>query len=245
MKKYLVFALIPSFVIAASVRADAEVRLTGKIYDEDGPKTSPLFDFKNELEKKTDQAISRSVFTRADGNVAAFEITTFDGAGRLKAYSWEDKQEGYLGKIEVAGGKAKFSFTKNGKTKTAEENAGDDFIVGSMIPEDFQKNWQKLVNGEKLKRRLAVVDRVETIGFEFSKESETELNGQKAIVIKMRPSNFLISALVKPLHFYVKADGTELMELRGRTLVRRFDGSSYKDLDAVTVYTQVAGGNSK
>ncbi len=248
MKKYLVLlsSLVSLLVMGLFVgQARAEVRLTGKIYELEGSKTAPLFDFKNDFEKKSDSQLSTSIFTRADGAVAALEITKFDGSGKLTSYSWEDKQENYLGTIEVVNGTAKFSFTKNGKTKTAEEPAGQDFIVGSMIPEDFQAHWLQLMKGEKLKRRLAVVDRVETIGFEFAKESETELAGQKVVVIRMRPSNFLISALVDPLHFYVKADGTALMELRGRTLVRRQVGSAFKDLDAVTVYTQLVGGNSK
>lgn len=246
MKKYLVSSLIVGLMFLSSFNADAELRLTAKIYDIDlGAKSPALFDFKNDFERTSDKQVSTSVFTRPDGSTAAIEVTTFDATGKLKHYSWEDKQEGYSGSIEISGGKARFSFTKNGKTKTAEEAAGEDFLVGSMIPEDFQANWEKISKGEKLKRRLAVVDRVETIGFEFSKESEAEIDGQKVFVIKMRPSNFLISALVKPLRFYVKADGTKLLELRGRTLVRRQVGSSFKDLDALTIYNQAAGGNSK
>ena len=246
MKKVLVSGIVLGLVVFAPQSfAAAEARLTGKIYEASGPRKEALFDFKNDFEKKPDQRISTSVFTRNDGAVAAVEVTKFDGDGRLKHYAFEDKQENYAGTIELAYGKAKFSFTKDGKTKTSEEDAGDDFIVGSMIPEDLQANWKKIMAGGKLKRRLAVVERVETIGFEFSKESETELAGQKAVVIKMRPSNFLISALVKPLRFYVKADGTTLMELHGRTLIKKQVGSSFKDLDAVTVYTQLAGGNSK
>lgn len=243
MKKYLVLALA---TLAGLGQARAEVRLLGKVYAQEGPRTEPVFDFKNELVKTDEKHVSTSTFVRGDdGRIAAVEVTTFDPSGRLKSYSLEEKQQDFKGVLEVVDGKAKFSFTKDGKTKTNEEKAGDDLIVGSMIPEDLQANWEKITKGAKLKRRLAVVDRLETIGFEFSKESDAEVMGQKVAVIMMRPSNFLIAALVKPLRFFVKADGSALVELHGRTLIKRQVGSKFEDLDAVTVYTQLAGGNSK
>ncbi len=103
-----------------------------------------------------------------------------------------------------------------------------------------------------MKRRLAVVDRLETVGFEFFKEKDTELDGKKAVVVKMKPSSFIIAAIVKPLHFYFTTDGATLLQIDGRTTVKKNVNGAYKDLDAITVYTKgvstavpTSGGNSK
>jgi hypothetical protein len=54
--------------------------------------------------------------------------------------------------------------------------------------------------------------------------------------VKMKPSSVFISALVDPLHFYLTPDGHRLIELDGRTQIKRQDGSKWKDLDGITRY---------
>ena len=167
----------------------------------------------------------------------------------------ENFQINTSGRVEVGGGKAKFTFKKDGKEKSDTEDAGSDFITTSAIPLDLEANWSKIMKGEKLKRRLAVVGRMETVGFEFSKEKEVDLEGKKSIVVKMKPSSFIIAAIVKPLHFYMSTDGATLYQIDGRTTVKKNVNGSFKDLDAVTVYTKgvttavgtqaPSGGNSK
>ena len=84
---------------------------------------------------------------------------------------------------------------------------------------------------------------------------KVDLEGKKSIVVKMKPSSFIIAAIVKPLHFYMSTDGATLYQIDGRTTVKKNVNGSFKDLDAVTVYTKgvttavgtqaPSGGNSK
>lgn len=84
--------------------------------------------------------------------------------------------------------------------------------------------------------RYGVPDRRETVGFEFKKVGEKEIGGKLLWSIRMKPSSFLIAAIVKPLHFYFEPDGSKLMQIEGRVPPKRADGSHFKDLDARSVY---------
>jgi hypothetical protein len=246
------FATLALLAFAANSAQAAETRYTAKVYDAEN-RSSLLFNYKSEGEMVGNQYHVTNTFTAPDGKVAMVEHIHFNLDKTASYYDLEQKQTGAFGKVEVANGKAKFTYKKDGKEKTDSEDAGSDFITTSAIPLDLEANWDKIQKGEKLKRRLAVVDRMETVGFEFSKEKEVDLDGKKAVVVKMKPSSFIIAAIVKPLHFYMSTDGSTLYQIDGRTTVKKNVNGSYKDLDAVTVYTKgvsggigaASGGNSK
>ena len=229
----------------------SELRYTAKVYELDKPREKVLFHYKSESEAKGAQIIVDNHFTYPDGKLASHEQITFEKDGHVSMYKQEQTQLGASGSIEIGGGHAKFSFTRDGKTKNATEDAGPDFIVGSQIPLEIEAHWAELMKGDTMKRRLAVLERCESVGFKFTKEKEGEVDGKKAVIIKMKPSAFLIAALVSPLHFYMSPDGKELYEIKGRTTVKRDKGAGrFGDLDADIIYTKgaaapVAAGNSK
>lgn len=249
------FALL---MIATAAVAHAELRYTAQVYDEDSNKQKLLYNYKSESNQVGDEVVVTNQFTYPDGKVATTEEVTFIKDKKVRLYKQHQAQLNAEGTIEIGNGKAKFTWTKDGKTKTDEEDAGADFIVGSQIPLHIEDNWDKLMKGEKFKRRLAVLERLETVGFEFSKEKDAEIDGKKAVVIKMKPSSFIIAAIVSPIHFYMSPDGGTLLEIHGRTTVKRDVNGKFKDLDATVVYQKAgvtqaptttpapaSGGNSK
>lgn len=209
-----------------------------KILDSSDRKTV-LFTYKHEAVPKDEGTLVTNTFTSPDGKVAAVETAEFvkDASGpRLRLYKMDQKQVGAVGQVEVKDGVAHFSYSKDGATKTSSEKVGDDFIAGPSLVGHLQARWAKLMKGDTVKTRFVVLDRRETVGFQFYKEKETEVNGQKAVVIKMKPSSFLIAALVDPLHFYFTPDGQRLLQMQGRVQVKKNEGGKWKDLDALTVY---------
>lgn len=234
-------ALTMSFVVAGVLSfgswAHAGLDLTAKVF-EDKNKEKQLFTFERSSEIQDARTIVNTVFKDMEGQVAVTEYAEFakDKLDQIQLYRQSQKQVGAEGSVEVKDGKAHFTYTQGGKTKKATEKAVENLVVTPSVLSYLQKRWSKIEKGEVVKIRLAVLDRLETVGFEFSKDKEIDHNGQKAIVVKMKPSSFIIAALVDPLHFYLSKDGQRLLEIHGRTTVKRKDGNSYKDLDAVTVY---------
>lgn len=244
------FLFIATAAIALGARpAQAELRFVGKVYEIDSNKEKQAFDYKQDVQSKDNGlTVVTNTYSQMDQAVAAVETTEFqkDGASeKLKSYRISQKQMGTEGVVELKDGRVHFSYTKDGKTKTADEKASDNVVVGPSLVPHMQKNWSSITQGKTTKVRMAVADRLETVGFEYFKEKDDTLNGEKVVVVKMKPSSFIIAALVNPMRFYFSPDGKRLVEFHGRTQGKKKSGNSWKDMDAVTVYEYVSGENSK
>lgn len=203
-----------------------------------------MFDYTNEFELVGDKKTMLTTFLDLEGKVLVVEKTIVkvgeNGAESLLSFEQDHRQLGTIGKIEVADGKAGFTFTKDGKAKTASETMEPNYIVTSMVLGFVQSNWEKLMKGETAKVRLGVVDRRESVGFSFSKESATD----EKVVIKMKPTSMIIAAIVSPLRFTFQPDGKKLIELEGRAAVKVQKDGKFKDFDGFTVYTYASTGST-
>ena len=210
-----------------------------RIFDMASKKQKLLFTYKHSSENRPEFRESTNVYKDADGIIAVIETARFvkDGdSEKVSNYHVSQKQLGEEGNVAVAGEKIKFTYVKDGKTKEDEEKLTDNFVVGPSIIFYLQKHWAEIVNGDKVKVRLAVPDRRETIGFEYFKVREETIDGQKTFVLKMKPSSLVISAIVDPLYFFYTPDGKTLVEIHGRTQVKQKVKNSWRNLDAVTTY---------
>lgn len=230
----------------------AEVGFDAKVFALDNGKKDPLFTYQQIVESNDGARVRINTFKDKDGQTVVIETSEFAKVGeieKLRFYKISQRQLSAEATITVKDGKALFTYTRDGKTKTSSETIGEDFVVGPSMMLHLHRNWEQVKRGNKVKVRLGVADRAETVGFEFYKDREETLDGKNVFVLKMKPSSFLIAALVKPIYLFVTPDGETLLEVRGRTQLKQKVGSSWKDLDAITVYeyptaTQPAG-NSK
>jgi hypothetical protein len=234
MKAFAVSSIV-SFVLSVALSAHAAVptALKAKVYDLD--KKDILYTYDHKTEGEGTHKTINNVYAGTDGNPVVVEKAVVDGTKPV-SYEVSQKQLKTEGKIEVNGDKVLFSYTKDGKTKTSNENLKSNFVIGPTLVPYMRANWEALMNGKEVDIRFGVVDRLETVGFTFKKIEEKDYNGQKAVVIRMKPSSFLIAALVKPLMFTLSRDNERLLEIRGRTLPKMKSGDAFKNLDATIVY---------
>ncbi len=204
-----------------------------------------LFSMKNEYSISGDEKVYVSTYLSPEGHELVRETSTFqlkEGREILKKFRVEQLQLKTDGHVEIKDGKAHFHLLKDGKTQSAEEKVGEDFIVSSTLIAHLRqpKNWENLLKGERVRVRFAVIDRRETVGFEFFKVKDIEVQGRKAIAVKMKPSSLLISAIVDPLYFYIDLENGLLLEMEGRSAVKTGEAGQWKDFDGYTVYTHTA-----
>ena len=134
-----------------------------------------------------------------------------------------------------------FTWEGKGKTETETETLDPEkpLLVAPTTVPYLKQNWTQLMKGETLSARFAVLDRRETVGFKFFKVS-AEDSGQPfrpdRVVIRMKPTSLIISALVKPLHFVFDSQGVHLLELEGRLPPKRKKGDQWKDWDYHAIY---------
>lgn len=227
----LLTAIILTFVSTAFAARPSQ--FTADVYD---LKSNDIkFKFEHKLETKGDTMIALNRYLSASGEELITERTEIKNE-KLVSYQQTQKQTGGDGLIKISGNKVIFTYKQNGKEKTDEEELTSNFVTSPTLMEYMMKNFASLKKGDVHKIRFGVIDRRETIGFELRKDSETTFNGTKAVVIRMKPSSFVIAALVNPLYFTFDEAGTRGLELRGRLPVKVKDGNSWADFDGRMVY---------
>ena len=230
-----------SLILAAPTLAQAEPQAEGgKGYALDTnvdhlPET-PLYIFKKSAEVKGEGQELHSSYEDPKGKLLVSEVVETGAKASVRSYKFSQKQIGAEAEITVKDGLAKFSYTLGGKTKTSEEKVGEDFIIGPTIVSFLQLHWAEISDGKTVKARFAVPDRLESVGFSYFKEKEETILGKKVWVVKMKPSSFVIAAIVDPLRFYMTPDGQHVVIMRGRTQVKKEVDGKFKDLDTLTVY---------
>jgi hypothetical protein len=210
---------------------------TAKGFEIRGPRERPIFTMEQTF--GADGLSSYSAFRSPEGKDLVTEKMEFDDAGAPLRYTVDHLQSGTSGVVEVKNGRLTFVHrTADGKVKTNDEIIPDVWATGPMFLPMVRKNWDRLMKGEPMKFRFAVWDRAETVGFQLFKERvEKKPDGREVVILKMKPTAFIIAAIVDPLYFEMRPDGSFLETMTGRTLPKRQDGSKLKDLDAYIVYS--------
>ncbi len=220
--------------------------LTAEIYSKGPGQPTLLFRFKRTASRSGSTLNVLREFNYPDGTPAAREQVAYNEKG-LASYELDEVQTHGHGTAKVLSNPSKsskriaFSYTPDTTTgaraKTSEEALRPDTLVGDMVGPFLASHWNQLARGETVKCRYVVVPRRETVGFSFSKESESLWHGREVINVKMEPSSVIIAALVDPLHFAIeKSAQHRVLEVVGRTTPKIRSGNRWADLDAVTVF---------
>jgi hypothetical protein len=221
--------------LAAGSPAGAE-NFTAVLYAQGSPHDQPLFT-QAQTEQHTGDTLTsvRRVYATPQEQEAAVEEVTFEG-GRVQAYRLEQKQTGDQGRMEVSGGRLLFTYTAAGKTSTDSELAPPDLVVAPTVVPYLRARWDTLLQGQTIKVRLAVLERKETVGFQFTKIGEPTVGGKPVLVVQMKPSSFIIAALVKSIRMTFDKESRRLIDYSGRTVpLRQVDGK-WEPLDVEIEY---------
>jgi hypothetical protein len=179
--------------------------------------------------------IIQVVFSDPQGHVAVTEEGVVEN-GNIVSYTVDQKQTNEWGSLEVKGNKVSFTYKKEGKTSADDEDLKENLVVAPTLVDYLKKNWSTILKGDDVDVRYAALDRKETVGFKFFKVKEERRDGVDTVTVKMKPTSFVIAAIVSPLFFTFEKSDAKLIEIAGRTLPKLKSGDKYKDLDADSFY---------
>lgn len=217
-----------------SLPVSASLNYTAEIFNEAG--TLKIIDLKvagfadGEVTQQTAQ------FSDLAGKLLVEERAVLKGVVIMKV-EFDQKQTGAKGVVDFDGKVAKFKKIEAGKTETSEEMIKGDFVLTSNFQHYVKTKWKELTEGGTVSFRFGVWERLETVGFQLTKVKDEVEGGRNVIVIRMKPSSFLISMLVKPIEFKFNADGTRLLQSKGPVQPKLQDGTAWKDQNGVAIYT--------
>ena len=226
---------------------EAPKQLTGKIYAAGSDLKTPLFTFQREATRSGTTLKVLREFSYPDGKPAVRQRMVYEG-NELVSFEMEELQVDARGAITIRRDPANsakrivaFEYTKDvssqGKRKTAQETLKENLVMDDMIGPFLASHWAALMQGDAVKCRYLSIPRRETVGFTFTKESESTRQGHPVVIIKMEPTSVIIAAIVDPLRFTVEREGQHhILQYVGRTTPKAQDGSKWNDLDAVTVF---------
>ena len=230
--------LLLVIVLFLNIQAFADETVTAQAYEQNTNKAKKLFDYVSTTTEK--DGLSEIVLAYKDlqGQAVYEENAVIKGSDFVKTSIFQ-KQTGESAAVEVKDGKIIFTKTSaDGKTKTETEKLGKTMVMSINFKRFVHDHWKEILDGKDVDFRYGVWDRMETVGFEIFKDKDTSINGEKGVIVKMKPSSFVIAALVKPIFFTYNADGTKLFELNGRVPAKLKSGDKWKDLDCEVVYAQ-------
>lgn len=208
---------------------------TADIYELNSKRGKKIYQLKIDITEENGMASYSAVYSSPENQVVFDEKATLKGLQIVKV-EIDQKQTNNKAVVEFNGQTAKFSKTADGETKTSEENVKGDFVMSSNFQRYVASKWKELLSGKSVSFRYGVWDRMETVGFSLRKTGESGEGDAKVVELQMKPSSFIIAALVNPLDFKFSADGSRIIEMKGRIPAKQKDGSKWKDLDAEVVY---------
>lgn len=209
----------------------------GTLYEMGSNRKTIVMNYEHRESKGVDGGLisTQNIYRDLSGQDVYLESSLFEN-GALKSLRVEHKNKKEEGQLTIENGVLQFQYTRDGKTKSSSESLDEQFATGPTLVAFIQKNWKKLLSGDEVKMRLAVLDRLETVGFKLFLFEKKQSPAGQLIVIKMKPSSIVISALVSPLFLTLPADGSKLLELKGRVPPKVYSKGKFRDLDAEVVY---------
>lgn len=226
----LAFTVLAMSVFAQTqASAQASPNYTAEGFDQ--ARKTKIYDFKVEGSVEGDTTRYTAQFKSPTGELLIEERAVLKGNAVEKVVI-DQNQMKVKAVITFDGKVAKFSKTEGDKTKTSDETVKGDFVASANFQRYVASKWSDLSAGKTVSFRYAVWDRMETVGFQLTKiKDEGEVT-----VLKMKPSSFIIAALVNPIEFKFSADGARMLEMNGRLQPKLQDGSKWKDQDGIVVY---------
>lgn len=208
------------------------IKSGGNIYDLVTGKN--LFTIEAEIKPTNEgQMFFSSRYLDADNKEAMTEEAYYNQM-KLQKYTLKQTQLNEVYELNVNDKKMTFTIQKNGATKAVTKVAPENLLVGPSFVPFLQKHWKEITSSKKVKANLAVMDYMDTLGFEFEMMDSGDVRG---ITVRMRPTNVIISAVVNPIYFLVQNDGAKILELKGPMLVKLKVGNSWEDFDGRAVFT--------
>lgn len=129
----------------------------------------------------------------------------------------------------------RFRLKVGAEWRTAEEAANGAVVVGPTLVGHVVRHLPALLRGRSSSVRFAVLDRLETIGFDL--EAVPAPAGQTRVVMT---SSFVYGLAIDPVTLTFEASTQKLVRHEGRVPTKRPVGDELRDFDARVEYAFLA-----
>jgi len=222
--------------------------LTGTLYEIGSHRQKVLYTFRRIAVQSGAVVHVERQFFRTNGLLAAVDKVTY-ASNRLVFYQMQDFQARVSGAVRIAPdpkdpARQQIFISYGPGLVPPQGYARDlppDLVFDDTVYPFMLAHWDELMRGNTVNFRFISFEWERTFAFHFVKTAEFVQHGRTVEQIRMAPDSLLIGELVDPLIFIVeKAGPHHVLSYIGRTTPRIQRGSSWKYLDAETVFNYPA-----
>lgn len=230
-------AAVPPLAVPERLSLEGESIYLGKVFPRDNAPPQPVFVYERRVASRGDGMVSSHVTRTPQGSVALAEEAIHDSRYALSRYELFTNQRGQHGSITMRGNDVHFHLVEGAREQNAVEHQPDlPVLVGPTLVGYVVQHLPALRSGHRLGVRLAVLDRLETLGFEL--ESVPAPHGETHV--QMRPSSLLVRLAVNPVLFTFETASSKLLRLEGPVPTKLPTAAGLEDFDARVEYRFVA-----
>lgn len=204
----------------------------GETFPLKGTQKDPLFVYERRVEAVDGGAVSTHITRTPQGVVAVADQARHTSSYELLDYTLLTDQQGQSGRLHVEGDQVTLSL---GGQSRVEQGHGA-VVVGPTLVGYMHTRLDTLRAGKTLPVRFALLDRLETLGFELACVSAEA--GQTRV--RMTPASFVVGLVVDPVFFSFETASGKLVRIEGRVPPRTVSDGRLWDLDARVEYRFVA-----
>lgn len=224
--------------LAPDITHAGEAIYFGSVYplaDDTQPRT---YVYERRVAEHGDSVVSTHITRDPAGRIVLAESATHAPDYTLTEYTLHGNQLGQSGSIRVEGDAVVFHRIDGARERRKVERGahGGAIVVGPTLVGFITRHLSALRAGERIPVRLAILERLETLGFEL--RGERTASGETRV--RMKPTNVLIAMMVDPIDTTFDAESEKLVRLRGRVPPKVRDGKRLRDFDARVEYEYVA-----
>ncbi len=208
----------------------------GNVYPLNESADQPTFVYERRVDVRAGEMVSSHLTREPDGDLVLAESATHTDHYELSRYELHGNQLGQRGHIEVRGGQVRYQLIDAQGAHDEVESVDQPVVVGPTLVGYIVEHLPALRSGETLSVRFALLDRMETLGFDL----EVEDAPPGMVGVRMTPSSFLVSLAVDPIHYVFEEGTSKLVRLEGRVPPKRRRGAALEDFDARVEYSFVS-----
>lgn len=230
-------AAVPPLAVPERLSQEGESIYFGKVFPRGEAKQDPVFVYERRVASRGNEVVSSHVTRSPQGSIALAEEALHDDRYALSRYELFTNQRGQRGSITLQGNDVHFRLVDGTHEQTAVEHQPDlPVLVGPTLVGYVVQHLPALRSGQRLGVRLAVLDRLETLGFEL--EAIPAPSGETHV--RMRPSALLVRIAVNPVLFTFETASSKLLRLEGPVPTKLPTAAGLEDFDARVEYGFVA-----
>lgn len=202
------------------------------VFPQGAPGSAPLFVYARHVQTAGSHLVASHLTYLPTGELIIEERVTSSASYAFQRFDVVNRQTGLVGSATLEAGGSQLLFEGPDTPRQKNERVSEPVVAGPNLHGHILQNWDGLAKGARLRVRLVVLARMETLGFTIHRVESPD--GFTAFQIT--PSHLLMRMVVAPLQVVFDNATRRVLRYEGRVPPMRANGHKLVDLDAAVHY---------